>query len=188
MTNNHLEDMKEKEVRKVRDMEIQAIWDRLSEITKSVDLCYSRVGELEIHNEDAQGRLSSLIKDVYGVSGICERIGKLEVKSSMRDDDREELKRLNSLRESQPKINHEELERRLDSISQILFCAFDVERKKELKRAIETSAGAIRLLINDIQFPLKDKDIFKPGSRPQKFMDFNYEALRGDEVGENDPS
>ena len=129
-----------------------------------------RVKELEIR--DNMGERSMLL----------EKIKDLEIKLRNSHRDLEVEKRAIEVEKAQPRINHEELERRLDSISQILFCAFEVKRKHKLREAMEISAGAIRLLINDIQFPLVNKDIFKPGSRIQEFYDLPaYEVLRSDD-------
>jgi hypothetical protein len=80
------------------------------------------------------------------------------------------------------RLNFSALVARLTSLSSMLVDIYTGdEKKKKMKKRMEHLSSAIRLLVNDIQFPLKDKDIFMRNETEKYFVerepstvDFDY--------------
>lgn len=179
----------------------QVLWTDMG-IHKKFDIIAKRLDELdEIHSPKAkkedQEHLQQILIDKQQAgmlrvkeleirdnmverSMLLEKIKDLEIKLRNSNRDLEIEKQAAEALKAQPRINHEELERRLDSISQILFCYTEGSKKKNLVRGIGISAAAIGLLIRDIQFPIRDKDIFKP-CPGRKFIEGEIEAGDGED-------
>lgn len=92
---------------------------------------------------------------------------------------------ISRVRKSNPlvaRLNFSALVARLTSLSSMLVDIYTGdEKKKKMKKRMEHLSSAIRLLVNDIQFPLKDKDIFMRNETEKYFMerepstvDFDY--------------